>query len=273
MTDRSRFTLFGVLLVFLSFILSACATAPYTGRSQLMLIEPAQELALGQKASASVLSQSKLSKNPTYVGKVEQIGRKIAAAANRRDFAWEFRVIDEPKTVNAFCLPGGKVFVYTGMFKYAQSDGELATVIAHEVAHAVARHGAERMSTAMMAQVGQQVAASALNIQSPVALQAFNTAYGVAVGVGVILPYSRTQEYEADRIGLILMAKAGYDPNAAVGFWEKMKGSDDGPSVPAFLSTHPTDEARIEEIKKFIPEAMTYYQRRNRRFPALEATA
>jgi metalloendopeptidase OMA1, mitochondrial len=225
-----------------------------------MLIEPSQELALGQRASAEVMSQTRPSKNPAYVGRVEQVGRRIAAAANRQDFAWEFHVIDDSKTVNAFCLPGGKVFVYTGMFQYAESDGELATVLAHEVAHAVARHGAERMSTSLLAQTGQTLAASALNIQSPLALNAFNVAYGVAAGVGVILPYSRTQEYEADHIGLILMAKAGYDPNSAIVFWQKMKSSHSGPSTPAFLSTHPTDDARIEQIRIFIPEAMTYYR-------------
>ncbi|GKT08121.1 M48 family metallopeptidase [Desulforhabdus sp. TSK] len=261
MVEISKLRSIGVLFALLVFALSACATAPYTERRQLMLIEPSQELALGQRASAEVLSKAKPSRDPVYVEKVEQVGRKIAGAADRPDFAWEFRVLDDPKTVNAFCLPGGKVFVYTGMFKYAETDGELATVVAHEVAHAVARHGAERMSTALLAQTGQTVAAGLLNISSPVALSAFNTAYGVAVEVGVTLPYSRTQEYEADRIGLILMAKAGYDPNAAVSFWEKMKSSKSGSATPAFLSTHPTDEARIEEIKKFIPEAMKYYRR------------
>ena len=247
------------LVALLSLLLPSCVTAPYTGRQQIMLIDPAQEAALGERAALQVTRQSKISKNPQYNQEVDQVGRRIAQVADRPDFDWEFYVVDDAKTVNAFCLPGGKVFVYTGMLRFTETDDQLATVMAHEVAHAIARHGAERMSTAMVAQAGQAVAAAALNIQSPGALRAFDVAYGLATNVGVILPFSRTQEYEADRIGLIIMAKAGYNPEAAIGFWEKMRSSGDQSSMPAFLSTHPADDERLAQIREFMPEAMQYY--------------
>jgi len=259
MNDRSRREFLLTLLTLLSLLLASCATAPYTGRQQLMLIDPAQEAALGERAALQVRKESRISKNPQYNRDVDQVGRRIARVANRPDFDWEFYVIDDSKTVNAFCLPGGKVFVYTGMFRYAETDDELATVMAHEVAHAIARHGAERMSTDMVAQMGEAAAAAALNIQSPGALRVFDAAYGIAANVGVILPFNRAQEYEADRIGLIIMAKAGYNPQAAIGFWEKMRNTGDQSSVPAFLSTHPADDDRLAEIRKSMPEAMQYY--------------
>jgi predicted Zn-dependent protease len=240
--------------------ISACASAPYTGRKQLILIDSSKEMALGQRAAADVMKKSQVSREVEANQRVRQVGTRIAAAADRRDFQWEFHVIENAKEVNAFCLPGGKIFVYTGMFQYAATDAELATVMAHEVAHALARHGAERMSTAMLAELGGAVAGAALNIQTPVALDLFNIAYGMAAEVGVILPHSRGQELEADRIGLILMAKAGYDPRAAIGFWEKMSHADKGSALPAFLSTHPADAARIAQIKSLIPEALGYYK-------------
>ena len=244
----------------LALFLSACATAPYTGRTQLMLIDPGQEMALGQQAAQQIMQEVPVSNDPRLVGRVRNVGQRIAQAANRPDFNWEFHVIDEPNQINAFALPGGKVFVYTGMLRLADTDAELATVMAHEIAHVLTRHGAERMSNALLAQMGGAAAAQALNIQSPGALQAFNVAYGLATNVGVILPHSRSQETEADRIGLILMAQAGYDPRAAVSFWEKMMGTGKGARGPAFLSTHPTDQQRIAQIQSFLPEAMRYYR-------------
>ena len=244
----------------LLFVLVACATAPYTGRSQLMLISPSEELALGAKASQEILQKEPLSKDPYYNSLVRRVGIRIARVANRPNFQWEFHVIDKPKVVNAFCLPGGKIFVYTGIFKYANTEAELATVIAHEVGHALARHGAERMSMGLLAQMGEQAAMMALNIQTPEAAQAFDAAYGIAANVGLLLPYSRTQEYEADHIGLILMAMAGYDPHAALSFWEKMAQQSKGKTSIEFLSTHPLDKNRIARIKALIPEAMKYYR-------------
>ncbi len=248
------------LVLSLFFLLMACATAPYTGRSQLMLVSPQEEIALGNQASKEILQKEPLSHDPYYNDLVRRVGMRIARAANRPDFQWEFYVIDKPKVANAFCLPGGKIFVYTGIFKYAETEAELATVIAHEVGHALARHGAERMSMSLLAKMGEQAALMALNIQTPEAAQAFDAAYGIAANLGVLLPYSRTQEYEADHIGLILMALAGYDPHAALSFWGKMaQESKDKPALE-FLSTHPLDKNRIARIKALIPEAMKYYR-------------
>ena len=248
-------------LVFsLFFLLTACATAPYTGRSQLMLISPQEEIALGAQASREILQKEPLSDDPYYNDLVRRVGIRIARAANRPDFQWEFHVIDKPKVANAFCLPGGKIFVYTGIFKYAETEAELATVIAHEVGHALARHGAERLSMSLLAKMGEQAALMALNIQTPEATQAFDAAYGIAANLGVLLPYSRTQEYEADHIGLILMALAGYDPHAALSFWGKMAQESKGKHALEFLSTHPLDKNRIARIKALIPEAMKYYR-------------
>ncbi len=247
----------GLVLVF---ILAACATAPYTGRSQLMLVTPGEEIALGVQASKEILQKEPISNDPYYNDLVRRVGMRIAQAANRPNFQWEFYVIDKPKVVNAFCLPGGKIFVYTGLFKYAETESELATVMAHEVGHALARHGAERMSMILLAQLGEAAAAAALDIKSNEAAFAFDMAYGVVVTLGVLLPYSRTQEYEADHIGLILMSIAGYDPHAALSFWEKMAQNSKNKPTLEFLSTHPLDQHRIARIQALMPEAMRYYR-------------
>jgi metalloendopeptidase OMA1, mitochondrial len=191
---------------------------------------------------------------------VERVGRRIAQAANQDEYNWEFHTL-AGDTANAFALPGGKIFFYEGIFKYADTEDKLATVMAHEIAHVLVRHGAERLSMSLISQMGQQAALQALNIQSPVALQTFQVAYGMASQVGVILPYGRKQELEADRVGLILMAKGGYDPRAAVEFWETMAEASKG-SPPPFLSTHPPEEQRIREIREMIPEVMQYYEAR-----------
>lgn len=244
--------------LFLLFL--ACATSPYTGRRQLMLISPREEIALGNQASKEILRKEPECRDPRYVNPVRRVGMRIARAANRPDYRWEFHVIDKPKVVNAFCLPGGKIFVYTGIFKYIQSDAELATVIGHETGHALARHGAERMSMALLTKMGEQAAMLALNLQTAEGIRAFNTAYGIATNVGVLLPYSRKQEYEADHIGLILMALAGYDPHAALSFWSKMVRESKGKHTIALLATHPADKDRIARIRALIPEAMRYYR-------------
>jgi predicted Zn-dependent protease len=251
---------FFAYILFIGLFLASCATAPYTGRRQLILLSSGQELALGQRAAQQILHKTRLSNDPHYVNLVENLGWRIAKVVNRPDFQWEFHVIDDAETANAFCLPGGKIFVYTGIFKYAQTEAELATVIGHEIAHVLARHGAERMSMQLLAQMGEEAAAQALQIQSPGALKTFEIAYGLGTNIGLILPYSRTQEFEADHIGLILMAKAGYNPEAAIGFWQKMASEAKGFKPPAFLSTHPADEARINRIKTMLPEALEYYR-------------
>lgn len=241
------------------FLVSACATAPITGRSQLIIVSDTEERRMGLQAYQDVLKKAKLSKDPKQVEMVERVGRRIAQSAEREfhvGYPWEFSVIDDDKEVNAFALPGGKVAVYTGILPVAQDDAGLATVMAHEVAHAIARHGAERMSTGLLAKLGGEILSAGSS--SPEAVQA---AYGLGANLGVLLPFDRRQESEADHIGLILMAKAGYDPRTAVTFWQRMAkiGSEKG-QPPEFLSTHPADERRIARIKEWLPEALGVYK-------------
>lgn len=252
------------LLPLLLILAAACRTVPYTGRKQLSLIPADQEAALGVAAYQDTLKKEKLSTDPAKTAMVERVGRRIASAAERPDFQWEFKLIENDEVVNAFCLPGGKVAVYTGILKIAQDDTGLAVVMGHEVAHALARHGGERMSQGMLAQLGG-VALSVAMSQRPQETQAMAAqAYGLGVGVGVLLPYGRHQESEADQIGLILMAKAGYEPEAAVGFWQRMAAGEKGggTGLERFLRTHPTSEDRIENLRKLIPEARKHFRPR-----------
>lgn len=245
-------------------LLVTCATAPITGRQQLILIPTSQEIALGLKSYREILSESKLSQNKQIVDMVNRVGWDIARVTSRdypiaKDYEWEFNVIEDDKTPNAFALPGGKIAVYTGILKYTKDEAGLATVMGHEVGHALARHGAERMTQHLLAQLGEVALNVALKDQSPETVRALNIGYGVGTTVGVLLPFSRLEESEADHIGLILMAKAGYDPRNAVLFWERMAEAG-GKKPLAFLSTHPADEKRIAQIKQWMPEALTYYK-------------
>ncbi len=262
LTRKSASLWFSATLLLSLFI--GCATVPETGRRELMLIPASQELALGVKSYREILSESKLSQDRKIGEMVRGIGGNVARVTSRdypiaKNYQWEFNVIEDEKTPNAFALPGGKIAVYTGILKYTQNEAGLATVISHEVAHALARHGGERMSQVLVAQLGEAALNAAVKNQSPEAVKAINIGYGVVTTVGVLLPYSRLQESEADRIGLILMAKAGYDPREAIGFWERMATAG-GTKPPAFLSTHPTDEKRIAQIKQWMPEALKYYR-------------
>ncbi len=255
---KSKIKKFGSYLLAL-LILSACATVPFTERKQLILIDPQTELALGLKARQEILKKTKTCNDPQIVNMVNKVGWRIAKATGRTDLPWEFTIIEEPKTANAFCLPGGKVFVYTGILKYTRDENGLSTVLAHEIGHAIARHGAERLSMLLVAQVGEDALAAALEKGSEARSKAFLIAYGLGAQLGVILPYSRIQEYEADHLGLIFMAKAGYDPRGALLFWNRMLKEQKGHKIPEFLSDHPTDEKRIETIKQLLPEALKYY--------------
>ena len=174
-------------------------------------------------------------------------------------YHWEFNLIEDDKTINAFCMPGGKIAVYTGILPVTQDENGLAVVLGHEVAHALANHGGERMSQMMLAQLGATSLSVALSSQPALAKDLIMQAYGVGANVGVLLPYSRRHELEADHIGLILMARGGYDPRTAIPFWQRMNNVG-GERPPEFLSTHPTPEKRIEDIQKEIPEAMKYYK-------------
>lgn len=248
--------------LFCLLFLAACAKAPYTGRNQFMLISHSEELALGQQTATNVLKEEQRDTTSDNAKAVARVGQRIAAVADRDDFDWEFNTIIKDDTPNAFCLPGGKVFVYTGLFKYVTNDAELAAVMGHEIGHAIARHGAERLSTTLAVQTGTAVGMIALSGRdmSPATSIAVGTAFGIGAKVGILLPFSRVQESEADRVGLILMAKAGYDPHAALSFWEAF-AKQPGESPPEFLSTHPASETRIKAIKKLIPEAMEYYRK------------
>jgi len=253
-----RRSILGIILP-LVILLTACAKTPYTQRSQLMLISQAEENQLGIDAFQQVLSEEKVSRDPTLQQTVDRIGRRIANKAGRDDFQWQFVVLDNDKTVNAFALPGGKVAVYTGMFPVARTEGGLAAVMAHEVGHVLARHGGERLSQGLVAQMGATAVQAGMAGSNPAVVQGVMTAYGLGANVGVLLPYSRLQESEADRIGLILMAEAGYDPREAVHLWERM-AREDGGRPPEFLSTHPSPAQRIQDLNQQMPNALGRYR-------------
>ncbi len=263
-----------IFLVLLAFLV-ACETTPVTKRSQLILIPESQEIALGLTAYQQVLSESKLSTDPEKTALVRRVGERIAAVANQPDYKWEFNLIEDDKQVNAFALPGGKVAVYTGILPLTQTEAGLAAVLSHEVSHATARHGGERMTTGLLAQLGMVAldVGLAMKGQDPNTIKALNAAYGAGAQVGVLLPFSRKQESEADKIGLIYMAKAGYDPKEALHFWERMSKVDKK-APPEFLATHPSDETRVKQIKKWLPDAEKEYravpvERREAQIPAV----
>ncbi|MBV9080561.1 MAG: M48 family metallopeptidase, partial [Elusimicrobia bacterium] len=212
----------------------------------------------GDQAYAEVLKQNPLSDNAAYQAQVARVGARISQAADQPDFKWEFKVLHS-KEVNAFCLPGGKVAFYDAIMPLCGDDAGVAVVMGHEVGHAVASHSAERMSQGLGANVVAEVLGAGLGAKDPSIRQNVMQLYGLGAQYGVILPFSRKQESEADKIGLILMAKAGYDPRVAVGFWEKMSAQSQG-APPEFLSTHPSDSTRIAQIKSWMPEALTYYK-------------
>jgi predicted Zn-dependent protease len=240
-------------------VLYACQTAPITGRQQLILVSSAEENQMGVTAYQQVLREETVSTDRRVNALVTGVGQRIAAVADQPDFAWEFRVIDK-NVANAFALPGGKVAVYTGILPYTQTAEGLAVVMGHEVAHALARHGAERMSQTLLAQVGLTAVQVGLGNSDPAIMKGV----GLAYGVGVELPFNRKQESEADHIGLILMAKAGYDPRTAIPFWQRMAAGQ-GQGSPEFLSTHPSGETRLKQLQEWMPEALRHYHRSSRR--------
>ena len=245
--------------IFLFGIIAACQTAPITGRSQLILISPQEEIELGLSSYKAILKNATLSSDLAVTQMVQEIGMKLVKASNQTDFEWEFNVIQDDKMINAFALPGGKVAVYTGILPYTKNEAGMATVLGHELGHVIARHGAERMSSGLLVQLGLLGLNMALEKRDPKVAQSINQAFGVGVNVGILLPFNRHQESEGDHIGIILMAKAGYDPREAIGFWKRMShGKKDKP--PEFLSTHPSDERRIKQIERLLPEALQIYQ-------------
>ncbi len=241
-------------------IAAACQTVSYTKRSQLVLISEAEERKLGEEAYREFLKTAPRSDDPRPLEVVRRVGERIARAADRPDYAWEFTVVKDDKVVNAFALPGGKIAVYTGLFSVAKDEAGLAVIMGHEVAHALARHGAERMSQGRLAQIGETVLGAVLGGKSQVTREVVHQAYGVGVGVGIMLPFSRSHESEADHIGLILAAKAGYDPHAGIGVWRRMEQLG-GKAPPEFISTHPSHGTRITQIEGWLPEVLPFYER------------
>ena len=242
----------------------ACQTVPITGRSQFVLIPEGTEVKMGLDSYQQILSKAKVSTDARMNEQVTRVGRRIAAATERTDYQWEFKVIEDTQ-VNAFCLPGGKVAVYTGMFPVARDDAGLAAVLGHEVSHAIARHGGERMSQQLAVEgVTLATAETLLSGSDPRFVQLAAAALGGVASVGVLLPFSRAQESEADHLGLIYMAKAGYHPTASRDLWKRMaeRSSQSESSLSAFLSTHPLPATRISQIEGWIPEALKYYQPR-----------
>jgi metalloendopeptidase OMA1, mitochondrial len=250
-------------VVVLAFALgiTGCRTVPETGRRQLNLLSPGQEMEMGLTAFQQMKEELTISKDPEANALVQRVGQRIAAVAELPDANWEF-VVFESEQANAFCLPGGKVGIFTGILPITLNEAGLATVIGHEVAHAVARHGAERVSEALLLQTGGGLLAASLSGSDPAVQSAAATAYGLGAAIGRQLPHSRGQESEADYIGLLYMARAGYDPEEAVRFWERFAEVNrrSGPATPAFLRTHPLDEHRIEQIRSWLPEARAQVQ-------------
>jgi predicted Zn-dependent protease len=261
MTSRSARRVLAAALLGTIVVVDGCATAPYTHRSQLILVSQGDEMRLGAQAFQRVVAKSTLDKDPAIVDEVEEVGRRLAGAADAPQFRWQFVVIAANEQ-NAFCLPGGKVAVYTGILPVARTTTGLAVVLGHEIAHALARHGAERMSQNMAAELG----GAALSVLAGTSAYggAIMSAYGLGAQVGVLLPYSRTHESEADHIGLILMAKAGYDPREAIAFWKRMASASRAAGSPEFLSTHPGHDTREQQIESWLPEAMRYYDAASR---------
>lgn len=253
-------------------LLGGCESAPLTGRSQIMLVSESQERQMGLQAYRQVLSTERPSHDAHTTALIEKVGRRIAHAAEHPpdnmwkapNYRWEFKVIDKD-VPNAFCLPGGKVAVYSGLLPITETEAGLAVVIGHEVAHALARHGAERVSDGIVASVG--VAAAAAVLSSTVSganrtyLPLTMAALGAGASVGFLLPMSRAQESEADRIGLVLMALAGYDPHEGVGLWQRMRAASGGRRGAEWLSTHPANQTRIDDIRRWMPEAMKHYRK------------
>jgi metalloendopeptidase OMA1, mitochondrial len=234
-------------------LVAGCESAPVTGRNQLILVPESQDASMGLQAYQQIKQEENTSQNADLNRRVREVGRRIAAVSGQPDWDWQFTVFDNPEP-NAFALPGGKVGVYAGLFKVAENDAQLATVMGHEVAHAIARHGAERMSKGLLTQLGTAALGMATN-------SAYAELAAQAATLGVILPYSRTQESEADEIGLMFMAEAGYDPREAIKLWQNFEALG-GQRPPEFLSTHPAEGTRIERLQALMPKAMEIYEAR-----------
>ncbi len=248
-------------------LLSGCSDVPMTGRNRVIMMDESQLASLSAKEYTKMLSQAKVSTDLTGTAMLQRIAKRLIQAteelAHEYGFAndlsvynWEFTLIDDPKMVNAFCMPGGKVVVYTGIMPIAENEEGLAVILAHEVAHAIAKHGNERMSQKSLVNTGGLLLNEFTKTSPEETRQLFGGVYGMGTTLGVLLPYSRDHESEADHIGLILMQKAGYDPKAAISFWQRMSANSGGNTPPEFMSTHPSDDTRIAKIKSAIEKGL-----------------
>ncbi len=264
---KFAFKIMSVLLVLLIF---SCSTVPITGRRQINLLPDQTLLSMSLTQYDQFLKENQLSQDPAETQMVKQVGARIQKAVERyfadndmsdelAGYEWEFNLV-ESDDINAWCMPGGKVVVYTGILPLTEDEAGLAVVMGHEIAHAVAQHGNERMSQGMIAQMGGVALSVALETQPETTRQLWMAAYGLGAQYGMVLPYSRLHENEADHLGLIFMAMAGYDPHAATAFWQRMAAQKQGQAPPEFLSTHPADQTRIKNIAALVPEAMRYYK-------------
>lgn len=250
-----------------------CSVNTLTGKSQLLLVseQEMQSMSLTQYAdfikAHTVIAPAK----DANAAMIQRVGKKITAAIQKYytekqnqslldGYNWEYNLVKD-SAVNAWCMPGGKIVFYTGILPITKNEAALAIVMGHEVSHALLQHGNQRMSESMIQQLGGQALSAALAKKPAETQDLFMKAYGVGTEIGIMLPFSRKQELEADRFGLIWAAMAGYDPNEAIAFWGRMQNASKGQKPPEFLSTHPSDETRIEKIKSYLPEALTYYKK------------
>ncbi|MHC4122249.1 MAG: M48 family metallopeptidase [Planctomycetota bacterium] len=252
-------------------LVSSCSQVAITGRKQLNLVPDSIMNSMSMQSYKEFLSENKLSGNVQQAEMVKRVGHRIQKAVEQytaendlserlEGYKWEFNLIED-ESINAWAMPGGKVVVYTGLIPVAQSEAGLAVVMGHEIAHVIARHGSERMTQGLLVELGGMGLSQALTKYPNQTQNLFMKSYSVGTQYGVLLPYSRAHESEADHMGLIFMAMAGYDPHEAVSFWQRMSASKEGPSPPELLSTHPADATRIRKIEGLIPEAMEHYRK------------
>ena len=260
-----------ILITLLSFFISSCSTVPLTGRKRIALLPSSSLTTMAFQSYRSLLNKSRLSTDFRKVAIVRKVGNRIARAAEMfmreeglvkelKNFKWEFNLIENRKVINAFCMPGGKVAVYTGILPIALNETGLAVIMGHEIGHAIAKHGNERMSQLLLVQLGGVALDIALKNKPDKTRGLMMIAFGVATQLGVLLPFSRTHESEADHIVLILMARAGYDPAAAISFWQRMDRKT-GKRGPKFLSTHPASKTRVKRLRKLLPSVLKYYKK------------
>lgn len=270
MKDKSLKVIGSLLVIVVAVVVVRCTSVPITGRKQLLLMPESSMMAMSFTQYDDFLKETKVSTDKKNTELVKSVGARISKAVEQYmanqglsshldGYAWEFNLVDDA-TPNAWCMPGGKVVFYTGILPYCQDENGIAVVMGHEIAHAVARHGNERMSQQMVTQFGAELGSAMLSEKSAQTQAMFSTVYGLGSQLLVALPYSRSHETEADKLGLIFMAMAGYNPEHAITFWQRMAASS-GAKSPQFLSTHPSDETRVRDLQNFMHEALKYYNK------------